>query len=230
MRSSAGLHHADCEPDRATGAAGSETGHHAGIRRVAAFAAAGGERNGARINFDRRNDFGGRGAADWIGEPGGRARRFAGDGGSDREENYRQRTDRGAIRDGSGGTRDGDAAGRRFVPRGDAVRFVLRDGGHARGHGSFRGEAAGEVRRTLSNGDGKIQTGENSGWIECRGAAYWRGGEPVQCFYHRPFAGGRVERAGTRRGGRKTDSGGAGAGGFRIAASGEKNGGEWKLR
>src|ERR1700678_142599 len=121
MRSGAVLHDADREPDGATGSAGSEIGNHGGIWRVAAVAATGGQRDGARINFDRRDDFGGRGAADWIGEPGGRAGRVAANGGSDRAKNYRARADWGAVRDGSGGARDGSAAGRRAVPGSDAV-------------------------------------------------------------------------------------------------------------
>src|SRR6202789_1631053 len=97
MRSGAGLHDTDREPAGAAGAAGGEIGNHPRIWRGAAVAATGGQRNGARINFDRRDDFGGRGAADWIGEPGGRAGRFAADGGRDREKNYREPPDWGAV-------------------------------------------------------------------------------------------------------------------------------------
>ncbi len=70
----------DREQEREAGPAGSETRDYAGIRRVAAVAAAGGQRRGARIDFDRRNDYGGRSTAHWLRESRGGTSGTAGDG------------------------------------------------------------------------------------------------------------------------------------------------------
>ena len=76
----------------------------------------------------------GKGVAHRARESRGGAGGPAGDGGNDREENHRKRAVGGAVRDGSGGAGNGDAARRGLVPGGDVVRIVLHDARYARRH------------------------------------------------------------------------------------------------
>ena len=116
-----------------------------GLRRFAAAAAFVRQRRGARIDSDGRNDYRGRSFARRTGESRGGTGRAAGDRGSDRQKNYRQRAAGREVRAGSRGARDGNAAGRRLVPGSHAFRIVLRDAGYARRHAGVFGKTFAEI-------------------------------------------------------------------------------------
>ena len=178
----------------------------------------------------RRNDFSGRSAAHRLGE----SRQRAGGACWPTAESiarkiianaplavkYAMEADR---------ARDGDAAGGRLVPRGDAIRAVLRDGRHARRHAGVSGKAAGEISGKIGftqeeqEEDDESQTQTDARRTERRGTPLWHRREPIQQFHHGPAAGGGARRSRARGSEGKPDRGRARAGLFRNSASRQKN-------